>query len=236
MYIIGGYSSQHGYRSDILTLDLETQRVNKIECKGSAPQGRSAHTAVLHNGEIYIYGGWNGGASNPDFYKYNIARDEWTPVTSNGGENPGPRRSHCSCVYNNAMYVWGGFNGSDNCPPNLYKFDFITKRWNVEQFKGIPPSGRSRARCVQWKNKMAIFGGWDRTSHFNDWHEFNFEHREWKKKEVALLQEGIGQHSAVMTMNKVLVFGGFYANQGKSSNALWTYCLGHLGKEHRHQQ
>jgi N-acetylneuraminic acid mutarotase len=236
MYIVGGYSSQQGYRNDMITYDLETKQVSKIECKGSVPQGRSAHTAVVYNNDIYVFGGWNGGASNNEFFRYNIVRDEWTQVTGTG-EAPAPRRSHCACVYGNAMYVWGGFNGTENCASTLHKFDFITKRWSVEPIKGIPPSGRSRARVVQYKNKMAIFGGvcrnqsWDRVNHFSDWHEFNFERREWKKKDISLLKEGIGQHSAVMHMNKVYVFGGYYAQQAKSTNALWAYCLGHLGKE-----
>jgi N-acetylneuraminic acid mutarotase len=123
MYIVGGYSSQQGYRNDIITIDFETKQVNKIECKGSVPQGRSAHTAVVYNNDIYIFGGWNGGASNNEFFRYNIVRDEWTQVTGTG-EAPAPRRSHCACVYGNAMYVWGGFNGTENCPSTLHKFDF----------------------------------------------------------------------------------------------------------------
>jgi len=46
--------------------------VNKIECKGAIPQGRSAHTAVIYNNDIYVFGGWNGGASNNEFFRYNI--------------------------------------------------------------------------------------------------------------------------------------------------------------------
>jgi hypothetical protein len=53
---------------------IETKQVNKIECKGSVPQGRSAHTAVVYNNDIYIFGGWNGGASNNEFFRYNIGK------------------------------------------------------------------------------------------------------------------------------------------------------------------
>jgi hypothetical protein len=51
-------------------------------------------------------------------------RDEWSVVEVRRGETPSPRRSHCAVVYGNAMYVWGGYSGTENCKPLLHKFDF----------------------------------------------------------------------------------------------------------------
>jgi N-acetylneuraminic acid mutarotase len=237
MYIVAGYSSSHGYRNDVIAINPERREVRRFECKGAVePAPRSAHTTVMYKNELFVFGGWDGGTSNNDFFKYNIERDEWSVVEVCAGEVPAPRRSHCATVYGNAMYVWGGFNGVDNCKPLIHKFDFDTMTWSVEEAKGTPPAGRSRAKCVLFQNRWAIFGGWDRVNHFKDWYEYDFVTRTWERRPLHWLPDAIGQHSAVVHKNKIYVFGGYYQTTKLSSNNLWVTCLGHLSKYKTYQQ
>jgi hypothetical protein len=51
----------------------EKREVQRFECKGAVePPPRSAHTTVPYKGELFVFGGWDGGFSNNDFFKYNI--------------------------------------------------------------------------------------------------------------------------------------------------------------------
>lgn len=91
---IGGYSGPTGYTSNIVAYDpgifflpMSWNRIfiNTIPLTATnmvsvwpgsdrnAPHNRSAHTAVLHNDAIYLFGGWNGVLSNCDFYKFDLS-------------------------------------------------------------------------------------------------------------------------------------------------------------------
>jgi hypothetical protein len=51
----------------------DKQEVRRFEGKGVVePPPRSAHSSVVYNNEIFIFGGWDGDISKNDFFKYNI--------------------------------------------------------------------------------------------------------------------------------------------------------------------
>jgi len=234
MYILGGYSGLAGYRLDPFYFDLDRPLSEPwepvlLETRGEEPAPRSAMSCVQWRHFIFIFGGWDGIDTSNDFYRLNLKTNKWKRLKSKG-ERPSPRRSHNSFVYNDAMYVLLGFDGERNCDPQLYRYDFEAKRWTVEAVTGAPPQGRSRAKCVRYQNTLAVFGGWDRVNHFEDWHELNLVTKEWRQIPVDFPSKGIGQHSAEVHQNRVYVFGGFHAGKQQSAADLWVYTLGHLGR------
>jgi len=201
--------------------------------KGDIPQPRSAHSACLYQGKVYVFGGWDGRSSNNHFYQFNLEKCTWKKVRlslHNPGIVPEPRRSHGCVQQGNAMYIFGGYDGTKNVPPLLHKFDFKKKKWSLEKANGTPPCGRSRSRVIVYWNTIAVFGGWDRVNHFQKWHEFNLETKSWTWEDVEFPGKGIGQHSSVIYNNSVYVYGGYHDAQKGSANTLWRYFLGHLGK------
>ena len=63
---------------------------------GSPPSGRHDHTAVVHGGSLYVYGGRGaGGDALADFLKFNLNTQEWTklpvaPVRWRDSDTPPP--------------------------------------------------------------------------------------------------------------------------------------------------
>lgn len=178
---------------------------------------------------MYVFGGWNGAITNDDFYKLNLKKLKWKKVRDHG-PRPTERRSHCACVVGDSMYIFGGYSGETNCFPSLHRYDFLTKKWSVEEVRGLRlPPGRSRARMVSFGNYLAVSGGWDRVNHFQDWWEFNLVNKEWRSFQVDF-PSPLGQHTIDVNLNKAIFFGGFHTNTQTASDMLWTYSLGHIGR------
>lgn len=231
MLIFGGYSGLGGYKNDIVVCDLENGfKWETIPPKGDFPSARSAHSICLYNNKVFLFGGWDGRTSNNNFYKFNISKGTWKKVKFTG-QPPDARRSHGAVVIDDSMFIFGGYDGQRNVPPVLHRFNFTTKSWSTEEAKGQPPCGRSRTKVLHYHNTIAVFGGWDRVNHFQKWHEYNLETRTWHERDVDFPGKGVGQHSAVIYNNTVYVFGGYHEAIQSSSNLLWGYFLGHLGRQ-----
>jgi N-acetylneuraminic acid mutarotase len=229
MYTFFGYSGMEGYTSYVFTINLKTFEHQEIPNVGDFPKPRSACTVCLYKNKVYLFGGWDGINSNNDFYTFDLKTKIWNKAECYG-KTPSPRRSHCCTVRGSYMYIFGGYDGVKNVDPVLHRFDFKKKIWEIEETKGIPPCGRSRASLCPFPGGFFIFGGWDRQKYFSDWHEFRFDTKTWVTNPMSFPKNGIGQHSSTLFQNKVLVFGGYQGDTQQSSNALWGYSLGHLGK------
>jgi len=231
MIVFGGYSGLM-YQNDIFICELGNEFKHRtIEAVGDAPRPCSAHSICIYKNKIYMFGGWDGRTTYDQFYKFSFVKSIWKKVKYSG-QLPEARRSHGCAVVGDQMYIFGGYNGDGNVKPLLYCFNFITKTWSSENvITGTPPCGRSRMKLLHYFNTLAVFGGWDRVSHFQKWYEYNLETRKWRESEVLFPGKGIGQHSAVVYNNCVYVFGGYHEKLNESSNLLWGFFLGHLGRE-----
>lgn len=58
-YIFGGQDDENNKLNDLWELDLDTEIFSQIELSPNSyqPMARSGHTANLHNGKMYIFGG-----------------------------------------------------------------------------------------------------------------------------------------------------------------------------------
>jgi len=216
LYIFGGFGSY--YRNDLLCVSLPLtpdSQFTEVSVSGDIPTARSAHSMVVYNHHMYVFGGWRGQhqpQSNSDLYKFSFIEKTWTKVQPKG-QVPFRRRVHNSIVYNDSMYVFGGFD--EGLSPEefnlVYRFDFKTEEWFELECKGEIPSGRSRASAVQWKNFMYVLGGWDRRTLFSDFYELNLDTLVWREIETNLPEihsDGIQAHSAVVVGDWLVTFGG----------------------------
>ena len=65
------------------------------------------------------------------------------------GAIPLGRRSHSAFVYNNLLYIFGGYNGiNDEHFNDLYCFDPEKSRWSLVKTKGAVPKARRRQVCL----------------------------------------------------------------------------------------
>ena len=132
--------------------------------QGSTPPCvRSLHSAAVLNGNLYIFGGYNGQARVNDFYAFSFASRRWTPVlaAANSGRPPSPRDRHVSVVHGTTFYVFGGFDGTSRTN-DFFGFDFTTMTWReVIPRSGRPPSERHSHAAAVHGNSMYCFGGYD---------------------------------------------------------------------------
>lgn len=118
IYVFGGrgyrYSShQHTqdeiYCTQIMYLDLRTRVWHKPYTTGTIPVGRRSHSAFVYNGNLYVFGGYNGIFDQHfnDLFCFDPVQNEWSLLTPNGFP-PKPRRRQVCLVKDNKMYLFGG--------------------------------------------------------------------------------------------------------------------------------
>jgi N-acetylneuraminic acid mutarotase len=93
----------------------------------NAPTPRDRHVAAVFENSIYIFGGFDGTMRVNDLHAYNLEANEWHSVDVLGGTPPSPRHSHAAVVYQNSMFVFGGYDGSYRS--DLHEFNFLSRRW-----------------------------------------------------------------------------------------------------------
>lgn len=169
MYIFGGFDEEtNQFSCDVYRLDLNKMQWKYINTSGRPPSYRDFHTAtVLHN-RMYIFGG-RGDRHGPyhteeeiycsQIVYLDLVSNEWhTPNTT--GAIPLGRRSHSTFIYNNMLYIFGGFNGlADQHFNDLYSFDTAKNSWSLVLTRGVLPKPRRRQVCLVVGTRLYLFGG-----------------------------------------------------------------------------
>lgn len=120
---------------------------------------------------------------------------------------PSPRHSHAAVVYNDCMYVFGGYDGSYRS--DFHEFDFNQLSWRPVFGSGRSPRARYRSTSCVHGDKMILFGGHDGTRHLADVHTFDFVSQVW----TLLMTDGVpplprDSHVSVVYKDSMYVFGG----------------------------
>lgn len=230
MYIFGGFINSWR-TSTIVEYDFITKKYTKTSTEdnqtvaaGAPPKGRSAYSAVVYKNCMYIYGGWDGHESMNDIHCYNLDTKQWVQQEQVPNTVAPCVRSHCAWVWNDAMYVWGGY-GQHGHPTGLFRYSFLeadpTKRWTEVSVKGAPPCGRSRMKTLVYEDRVILLGGWDRKKLLGDMWELDMRTNTWTQLRHTGLPQGISQYSVNLYKNIMLVFGG--CSDGESSNGLYGF-------------
>ncbi|XP_054706204.1 kelch domain-containing protein 3-like [Uloborus diversus] len=170
MYLFGGFEEQTEKCSQsVHRLNLETFVWEEINVSGNIPTGRDFHTASAIGNKMYIFGGRsffdeiNPSALN-EYYcnkiiRFNTESMLWeAPDVS--GDIPCGRRSHSAVVYQDELYIFGGYNAGNNKHLNdLYKFNPETGEWTKLVAIGEGPCPRRRHCACVVGNQMFLFGG-----------------------------------------------------------------------------
>mmetsp|Transcript_12893 Transcript_12893/g.27176 ORF Transcript_12893/g.27176 Transcript_12893/m.27176 type:complete len:705 (+) Transcript_12893:65-2179(+) len=120
---------------------------------------------------------------------------------------PSPRHSHAAVVYNDCMYVFGGYDGSYRS--DFHEFDFRQLSWRPVFGSGRSPRARYRSTACVLQDRMILFGGHDGTRHLSDVHTFDFVTQVW----TLLMTDGVpplprDSHVSVVYKDSMYVFGG----------------------------
>lgn len=208
LLVFGGYDG-HSRLNDIYSYNFTSGRWNRLETRdGFQPTPRDRHSAVVYENYFIIFGGFDG-LSNlrvNSLYQYDIRAFKWQEMLTTG-TIPSPRHSHLSIVYQDAMYIFGGYDG--NYCNDLTRLDLKTKVWSLVTTTGECPSGRYRNSCVVYRDVMIVHGGHDGSMHLPDTYIFNFSTSVWTQVIAAgVIPPPRDSHCAVVFNNIMYIFGG----------------------------
>lgn len=132
MFIFGGYQDLRGSNADVWMFHFPSRSWHLV-CRsdpsaGNAltPKPRHYHTAVLHDSNIWIFGGLNNLQPSSDFIKFDLEWQTWQQVKTKPG--PGFLHSHSAVKYQNKMIIIGGKNDG-RLSDNIWLFHFATETW-----------------------------------------------------------------------------------------------------------
>ena len=87
LYFFGGYQRKRGqYFNDLFYFDLDKKTWQAIKTSGVAPSERTDHTAVLYEGSMYVFAGYDGHTRFNDLWKCNLKGNKfkWSQMQAEG--------------------------------------------------------------------------------------------------------------------------------------------------------
>lgn len=173
MYIFGGFEDDiDRFSQDIHVLNLQTFSWDFVLTRGIPPSWRDFHTLSCIGDKLYVFGGRSDNEGpfhtsreiyDDSLYSFDQKTSTWEKVRINPAcisTGPVGRRSHSAIVFNNMLYVFGGFNSILKQHFNdLYRFNPETSEWTVVQTQGKAPCPRRRQSCCLIGSKLFLFGG-----------------------------------------------------------------------------
>lgn len=173
--------------NELVSSEVVLPEIESFSC------ARAHHTASIWNNSVYIFGG--AGTNNnlerldTNLYSWSVVsvQDDgysWTKL----GDRPVGRYGHGAAVYQNKLYIFGGFDGETDAALNdIWSFDFISGIWTDISPAGWAPAPRGGHvfHFVNQLNNTAphllVFGGAGNDEvYFNDLWGFNLQTNQWK--------------------------------------------------------
>ncbi len=157
MWVMGGYNltGVSGYKNDVW---YSTDGVNWTRATANANwSAREGHSSVVYDNKMWIIGGGNLGGNRNDVWWTNDTNftdgQTWYQATSSANW-PG-RSGHASLVYDNKMWVMGGYIST--CV-NDVRYSTNGANWTQATANAAWPA-RTEFSSVVYDNKMWVLGG-----------------------------------------------------------------------------
>jgi len=178
IYIMGGNDGTT-VKSDVLYAPINSNGTLGAWATNGSGFGapRWGISAVAYNGYIYITGGRNAGSFYSDVYYASVNSSgvlgSWNTIGSGfSGIGSGARAYHTTVVYNDYIYVMGGWNASTYFSDVLYasvKADGTLGTWvSTSGFSGAGSGARAFHSSVVSNGYLYIMGGVAGSSYFSD--------------------------------------------------------------------
>lgn len=204
---------------------------------GPQPPPRAAHSAVVCDGTMVVYGGNDGSRLFDDSWMLSVrlstpspivhvsqlpssrlaqltdALLEWRPVDYLGTP-PSPRSGHSCVLHGSEMLVFGGGEGwGGHCFNDLHSGHVDVKSgsivWVRPSSTGTPPPPRSGHSASLVGERMFVFGGGDARRALNDLHVLDLAAMAWSRpSDTGVLPPPRGGHAAAAVGTLIAVFGG----------------------------
>lgn len=156
IYFAGGYNSITGETATLYRYSITTDSFVRLK---DMPQALRLATAVMGDGKLYVWGGYNGTTYVSVFYVYTITTDTWAtlaqpPVVA---DRPGSAGTMMTNIGTD-IYLLGGSGGavSGNGTGNFIKYVPSTNTWTkLATF----PNAIVNGNIVAYNNKLYVTFG-----------------------------------------------------------------------------
>lgn len=218
----GGLGSQ--YFESVYVLDVATRRWTQPHIlDGPRPAPRRAHTAGLHNGKIWVFGGGNGMSALDDVWTLNLGPGQagilengkrglkWEEVHTSG-RRPGRRGYHTASFIEGRMIVVGGSDGKE-CFTDIWILNLDTLVWST--MAPHPPHPLYSQKRLSHSATIVgsyvfIFGGHNGEEYTSDVLLLNLVSLQFEPRTIYGKPFSIrGNHATVLADSRIFLIGGF---------------------------
>ena len=126
--LFGGYDGTT-WLNDMHEYNFDTKMWAPVTATGQTPSIRSCPSWCKDQNSVYVFGGYDGVQRMNDFFACDLDTYTWSQIPCGGDHVPSPRYFHACAMYNNKMYTFGGYNGTERLN-DMYEYNFETFRWS----------------------------------------------------------------------------------------------------------
>ncbi|XP_078572122.1 uncharacterized protein LOC144859393 [Branchiostoma floridae x Branchiostoma japonicum] len=144
MHIYGGYIDLKGSSGELWTFVFETGHwhLSSDGQTSHSPLPRHSHSAVVHDGNMWVYGGLNNLHPLGDLWKWNFEKRAWSRVRFRSG--PPELSGHSAVKAAHCMLVFGGQDSSGTLRQDMWRFSFANQTWDKIIINRMWPSPRTQ--------------------------------------------------------------------------------------------
>ena len=153
-YVGYGVKASGEFTNDVWALSTTTNQWRRLKLSGQSISPRAGATACMMGKYIVVFGGYTG-ADNyvSDLHTIDTETGAVMMAPVRGGAAT-PRSDAVIGIYNEKLFVWGGYNGSNCSDLDIMEFRTMTWRKVPTSFEGCPTSP-----FVQVGSRLLSFGG-----------------------------------------------------------------------------
>ncbi|KAJ5071377.1 acyl-coa-binding domain-containing protein [Anaeramoeba ignava] len=134
-----------------------------------------------------------------------------------------PSRYNASAIiYNQELYIFGGWHPEFKPTNDLFKFSFKTLNWEKIETTGTPPSPRLGQESIVYNKQMIVCFGSNDSVLFSDTFAYDFENKNWSTLHTKG-QKPRARLDPIIALwdHKMFIFGGESENSEKLNDVFY---------------
>jgi N-acetylneuraminic acid mutarotase len=200
IYVVGGFDRTGATVAAVARYDIRRDSWRRV---ADMPIGLNHPTAVVHEGRLYVHGGYTSATglsgATAALLRFDPEPGRWRRLPSSRT----PRAAHAAAVIGDRLYVAGGANDSGSLR-SLEIFDFRRARWR--RGPSFPGPRRNHTTGVASGGRFYVLAGRD-AGNLTNAERFDPRRRVWE--ELPPLRVGRGGIASVRLRDgRIVVFGG----------------------------
>lgn len=207
IWVLGGTDSSivSGYYNDVWS---SADGVNWTQVTSAAGwAARAGHASVVHDGKIWVLGGYHGSSTSGNDVWYTSDGASWTHAGNAGWY---ARSEHAAATFDGKMYISGGTvigKSTGMAIPGVWASqDGVT--WTLESLAGTV---RSYHRMLEHAGRLWIVGGFGTNAYLKDvWS--STDGASWTQDTTTAAWSARGSHTCASFDGRLWLFGGYDHN------------------------